>query len=108
MWNITSFVHLVFVLLFFSLPLFPGSWMVLIRWIPLVLILGWFIFGNCPLTLIDEKLDDQGFIQVLLKPFVTLDRKRIDALTHIVLLLVFAFCTKKYYAHMHNTNKQQK
>ena len=95
--NLNSIIHLIFIIFFLSLPLFPSKYMYFLRWIPLILILNWFIFDGCPLTYIDKRLNDTSFIQVILNPFIKINESRMDILTYIFLFLVFIFCSEKYY-----------
>tara|TARA_B100001094_G_C18190290_1_gene806692 strand:+ start:1004 stop:1306 length:303 start_codon:yes stop_codon:yes gene_type:complete len=94
---ITSILHLIIVVLFLSLPLFPSKYMYYLRWIPFILILIWFIFDGCPLTNIDKTLNNQGFIYVIVNPFIKLSNTRIDVLTYLFLFIIFILCSEKYY-----------
>ena len=89
--------HLCFVVFFCILPLLPYRYMYIVRWIPLILVIIWFIFDGCPLTIIDKNLDDEIFIQVLINPFIKLNRTRTEYLTMIFLFIVTILCNKKYY-----------
>jgi hypothetical protein len=93
----TQLLHLLFIIFFVTLPLYPLRYMYLVRWVPLLLIINWFIFDGCPLTQIDINLDDKIFSQVLLEPAFKLKRSRAEILTYIILFMVFFFCNKKYY-----------
>jgi hypothetical protein len=95
-----SVLHLVFILFFVTLPLYPVKYMYIVRWIPIALLINWFIFEGCPLTIMDKNLNDEGFIEVLVKPFVKLSRKRIEILTYIFLFVVFLLCNRKYYKYI--------
>ena len=95
-----SVLHLVFIIFFITLPLYPAKYMYIIRWIPIALLINWFIFEGCPLTIMDNNLNDEGFIEVLVKPFVKLSRKRIEILTYIFLFVVFLLCNRKYYKYI--------
>ena len=97
MYSTTQLLHLLFIIFFVTLPLYPIRYMYLIRWFPLLLIINWFIFDGCPLTRIDINLDDKIFSQVLLEPAIKLKRSRAEILTYIILFMVFFFCNKKYY-----------
>lgn len=81
-----------------TLPCWPADTMFFVRWFPLGLISIWFIFNGCPLTHIDESLDDQTFTEMLIKPFFgDIGRERVVSLTYIVLVVVTIICTQKYY-----------
>ena len=89
--------HIAFLIFFITLPFYPLKYMYFVRWIPLMLIINWFIFDGCPLTNIDPNLDDKIFSQVLIEPVIKLKRSRVEILTYIILFLVFFLCNKQYY-----------
>ena len=89
--------HMCFVIFFCILPLLPHRFMRIVRWIPLALVTIWFICDGCPLTHIDKNIDDEIFIQVLISPFIKLNRTRTEYLTMIFLFIVTILCNKKYY-----------
>lgn len=95
--DLNSIVHMLFIIFFVLLPLYPAKYMYILRWIPLALLINWFIFEGCPLTMIDKNLNDEGFIEAIVKPFITLSRKRIEILTYIFLFVIFLLCDRKYY-----------
>ena len=98
----TQLLHFIFIVFFISLPFYPPKYMCIVRWIPLLLIINWFVFNGCPFTNIDKDLDDQIFSQVLVKPFIELDRNRAEILTYIILFIVFFFCNRKYYIYFNS------
>ena len=89
--------HMCFVIFFCILPLLPHRFMGIVRWIPLALVTIWFICDGCQLTHIDKNIDDEIFIQVLISPFIKLNRTRTEYLTMIFLFIVTILCNKKYY-----------
>jgi len=96
--NLASIIHFIFLVFFISLPCWPVDTMYVIRWIPLGLICVWFTFNGCPLTHIDESLDDQTFTEMITKPiFGDIGRERVISLTYIVLVVVTILCTQKHY-----------
>lgn len=95
--DLNSIIHIIFIVFFCSLPLFPDRYMYIIRWFPLILIGVWIIFEGCPLTIIDKNLTDKTFIQVLIDPFIKLSKERVDILTTFFLFVIFALCNDKYY-----------
>ena len=90
-------LHLSIVVFFCILPLLPHRFMYITRWIPLSLVIIWFICDGCPLTNIDKNMDDEIFIQVLINPFIKLNRTRTEYLTMIFLFIITVLCNKKYY-----------
>lgn len=93
--------HILVILLLFSLPLYPSNYMYIVRWIPIALIINWFIFDGCPLTFLDKKLDDREFIEYLISPIVKLSKQRMNNLLYLFIFIIFFFCNKKYYKHFY-------
>jgi hypothetical protein len=104
--DLNSIIHIIFILFFITLPLYPAKYMFILRWIPLLLIINWFVFEGCPLTMIDKNLNDEGFIEALTKPFITISKKRLDILTNIFLFVIFALCERKYYRYIYKIKKK--
>jgi hypothetical protein len=89
-WVITVF-HLAFMLVIVSLAFWPSVTLPYVLWVPFLLSVVWLIFNGCPLTHVHADLDDQLFMQPLLRPFFgDVSRERTSALAVCVLLLVTA------------------
>ena len=99
----TTIVHLIFLIFFLSLPVWPEHLMYIVRWFPVGLTVIWFIFNGCPLTKIDKSLDDQTFTEAITKPLLgDIGKERIIALTYILLIVVTILCNAKYYNYIYN------
>jgi hypothetical protein len=89
-WLITMF-HLAFMLFVVSLVFWPSVTLPYVLWLPFLLSVVWLVFNGCPLTHIHADLDDQLFMQPLLRPlFGKVSRERTSSLAVCVLLLVTA------------------
>ena len=89
-WLITVF-HLAFMLVLVSLVFWPPVTLPYVIWAPFLLSVVWLVFNGCPLTKIHADLDDQLFMQPLLRPFFGhVSRERTSALAVSVLIIVTA------------------
>lgn len=96
--------HIFVIFVLGTLPLYPAKIMYIIRWLPIALVINWFIFDGCPLTKIDKNLDDREFVEYLISPIIKLSKQRVNNLLYLFLFAVFFFCNKKYYEYIY-TNK---
>ena len=82
-------LHLVFVIFFLSIPFWPIQYLIYGVFAPIILATIWVILDGCPLTKIQQGLNDEYFAQILLKPFrPNITKEQTTRFSYYILLLV--------------------
>lgn len=82
-------LHLTFIVFFLSIPFWKLKYLKYGVFMPLTLSTIWIIFKGCPLTQIQEDLNDEYFSKVLLQYFVPdITRETTARFSYYILLVV--------------------
>lgn len=82
-------LHLTFIVFFLSIPFWKLKYLKYGAYMPLTLASIWIIFKGCPLTQIQEDLNDEYFSKVLLQYFVPdITRETTARFSYYILLVV--------------------
>lgn len=82
-------LHLTFIIFFLSIPFWNLKYLRFGVFAPLVLATIWIIFKGCPLTQIQEDLNDEYFSKVLLQHFIPdITRETTARFSYYILLVV--------------------
>ena len=87
--DIVYILHLTFIIFFLSIPFWSLKYLKYGVFIPLILATIWIIFKGCPLTKIQEDLNDEYFSKVLLQNFIPdITRETTARVSYYILLVV--------------------
>ena len=82
-------LHLTFILFFMSIPFWRLKYLKYGVYAPILLASIWIIFDGCPLTRIQEDLNDEYFSKVLLQNFIpNISKETTARVSYYILLLV--------------------
>lgn len=82
-------LHLTFIIFFLSIPFWSLKYLKYGVFMPLLLETIWIIFKGCPLTKIQEDLNDEYFSKVLLQNFIPdITNETTARFSNYILLLV--------------------
>lgn len=82
-------LHVTFIVFFLSIPFWKLKYLKYGVYAPIVLASIWIIFDGCPLTRIQEDLNDEYFSKVLLQNFIPdITRESTARASYYILLLV--------------------
>lgn len=87
--DILYILHLTFIIFFMSIPLWNIKYLKYGVFAPIILATIWIIFDGCPLTMIQEDLNDEYFSKVLLQYFIpNISKESTSRASYYILLLV--------------------
>lgn len=82
-------LHVTFIVFFLSIPFWKLKYLKYGVYAPIILASIWIIFDGCPLTRIQEDLNDEYFSKVLLQNFIPdITRESTARASYYILLLV--------------------
>lgn len=82
-------LHVTFIIFFISIPFWKLKYLKYGVYAPILLATIWIIFDGCPLTRIQEDLNDEYFSKVLLQNFIpNITRESTARASYYILLLV--------------------
>lgn len=82
-------LHVTFIIFFMSIPLWKLNYLRYGVYAPILLASIWIIFDGCPLTKIQEDLNDEYFSKVLLQNFIPdITKESTARASYYILLLV--------------------
>lgn len=82
-------LHVTFIAFFLSIPFWKLKYLKYGVYAPIILASIWIIFDGCPLTRIQEDLNDEYFSKVLLQNFIpNITRESTARASYYILLLV--------------------
>jgi len=82
-------LHVTFIVFFLSIPFWKLKYLKYGVYAPIILASIWIIFDGCPLTKIQEDLNDEYFSKVLLQNFIpNITRESTARASYYILLLV--------------------
>ena len=82
-------LHVTFIVFFLSIPFWKLKYLKYGVYAPIILASIWIIFDGCPLTRIQEDLNDEYFSKVLLQNFIpNITRESTARASYYILLLV--------------------
>ena len=82
-------LHVTFIVFFLSIPFWKLKYLKYGVYAPIILASIWIIFDGCPLTKIQEDLNDEYFSKVLLQNFIPdITRESTARASYYILLLV--------------------
>lgn len=82
-------LHVSFIIFFMSIPFWKLKYLRYGIYAPIILATIWIIFDGCPLTKIQEDLNDEYFSKVLLQHFIpNISKESTARASYYILLLV--------------------
>lgn len=82
-------LHITFIIFFLSIPFWKLKYLKYGVYAPIALASIWILFDGCPLTRIQEDLNDEYFSKVLLQNFIpNITRESTARASYYILLLV--------------------
>ena len=82
-------LHVIFIVFFLSIPFWKLKYLKYGVYAPIILASIWIIFDGCPLTRIQEDLNDEYFSKVLLQNFIpNITKESTARASYYILLLV--------------------
>ncbi len=96
-------LHVTFIIFFMSIPFWKLKYLKYGVFAPIILATIWIIFDGCPLTRIQEDLNDEYFSKVLLQYFIPdISKESTARASYYILLLVtvigfLRLCPKIYF-----------